>query len=192
MKSFFKIILISFLALICSCNNNDVNEIREKLQGDWRSTKVYEYSFFFIRDSLAFMGNYNEDTDYYPYRIEKDTIIFCEDNSKINIARITDKYIWTYDEKSEIIYPLFEKADLDTNDNISLKSLEIRFNGLNNQGLADWSLYIDDSLNCYMEVIKNRKRKINKRNLDYPEGQYFAKVPKRDFELYQKNSDIFL
>ena len=179
----FNILVIIASFLFNSCDSKNGDSYYDQLEGDWISTQ-YENFFWSFKDSLM-LGECEE--IFTPYFISRDTLFIPAYKSRIPIARITDKYIWSIDYESKDTVPSLYSTNIYYSKNIFLNILKIKFTGDGFRGLVDWSLYLNKDLNCFFELGKYLN--INKKEipfaLSYKEGTYTSKITEKEFNYIQ-------
>lgn len=182
-KTYYFVIIIFLVCSACKEKNN--NEIwRSKLQGDWIA-KSNEYDFLSVKDSLVYKPFYDYEKNYQIYRISNDSLIIPKYKQSFYLNSVSKKYIWTKDSDGDQAYPLFINSNIFHNDNISIKSLQVRFINQFNHGLVDWLIYFDEELNCYMDVNSVLIHYSTKNPLLYSKGLYYTRLSESEFEYYE-------
>jgi hypothetical protein len=185
MKHTSRIVCSLFLIIsLVSCEENNSEKILQSLQGDWVST-VDNTLFISLRDSTFFNGDQYD--EFEPLIFRNDSIFTSYGYLYLSDARITDKYMWGYNERLYMEIPSFMTTRVYHNDSIKLKSLEVRFINIWHRGLFDWALYLDKNLDCHMKIVSTRSDNIAIDPLPFfTEGNYDSKLTQADFEFFQE------
>jgi hypothetical protein len=174
--------LVLLISLI-SCRENNSERILKTLQGDWISTVEDKY-FISFRDSTYFNGDQYEEFEQLIFR--NDSIFTDNGYLYLSDARITARYLWGYNEELKKEIPSLKNTRIYQDENIKLKSLEVRFVNFWLRGLTDWALYLNEDLDCFLKVENTNINKRINNPLPYPEGLYYSKISPSDFEFFQE------
>ena len=187
MNSFNKIFFLIILSLFLSCSDNRNDKIIEKLQGDWIPNNRDEGYY------LSFKGNMVSDSEneFTHYYIKDNTIIipkgWINSSSKMSFKSVTNKYIWftdTWDAKTDL-YP-YISTNTNYNERIILKDIEIKFQNDFYFGLNRWSIYLNDSLDCFLGAFYIRNRGKGCQSVPGEKGIYYSKLTRKEFEFIER------
>lgn len=177
-------ILILFLAAV-SCSDNNNEQIIEKLQGDWIPSNIDEGYF------LSFKGDMisNSENEFAKYYIKGDTIVVPKywgyTVFKMPFRKVTEQFL-CFNQITKIDLSPYISTDINNNENIILKDIEIHFQNDFYFSLNRWAIYLNDSLDCFLGAFNIRNSGKGSPTVPEKKGTYYSRLTMKEFEFIQR------